>query len=455
MKKHLLGFFLLFTSALLFGQVEAPPLDNSPYSRLGLGDLNNQNFAVPASMGNLSASFQDAYHLNLLNPAASASLKSTSYELGLTYRRTTMTDNKSNSATANNGNVGYLAIGFPLRNQVNELLDKRKKSDISHGMTFGLVPYSSVGYNIKVVRKINVVDTVNYNYKGTGGTYKLYWGNSLAYKNWSFGVNLGYLFGRIKSDRSITFPKLTDNYDDNFTSTTVYRGVLWSLGTQYTYEFKKKNDKGKIENSGDKLIFGIFGNSGNSFNTVTDATYARYNRAYVISQVTGQTSIDTLLKDRSSQVKAKGSLPSELSLGLTYQKGTKLRIGANYSLANWSNYTNPAKVETLKNASTFGIGLEYTPEANSYNKYSRRIRYRFGVNSWNDPRSVNGEQLSGKNVTIGFGLPLIIPRQQVSFVNIGFEVGQFGASALQQNYFKTTLGFTFNDNSWFYKRRFN
>ena len=54
------------------------------------------------------------------------------------------------------------------------------------------------------------------------------------------------------------------------------------------------------------------------------------------------------------------------------------------------------------------------------------------------------------------GLPITLPRQQVSFVNLGFEFGQNGGNTtLTETYGRVTLGFTLNDNSWFYKRKFN
>ena len=58
MKKSILLVLFLYSVALS-AQTEAPPSDNSPYSRFGLGDLINQNFATNAAMGNLSASFQE------------------------------------------------------------------------------------------------------------------------------------------------------------------------------------------------------------------------------------------------------------------------------------------------------------------------------------------------------------------------------------------------------------
>ena len=447
MKKSILLFLFLYSVALS-AQTEAPPSDNSPYSRFGLGDLINQNFATNAAMGNLSASFQDPYNLNVSNPAASCNLISTAYEVGLNARFSTLTD-KVSSAKARNGGIGYLALGFPLKNQVNELFDKRKKSDYRYGMHIGLIPFSNVGYNTKVEKLlVDPLGKQTYNYQGVGSTYKLYWGNSIGYKGFSAGLNLGYLFGKVKSTREILFSDLVNNYSTTATSKIIYRGFIWNLGVQYAYDFLKKNGAtGKIEPSGEKIIVGIYGNTPTNFNTTSDLFFVRKNFTY--------NNADTVFQDRSNAVKRKGTLPTELSIGVTYQKNTKLRLGINYTLNAWSKYKNEAQTEVLANSYRLGAGLEYTPDPTSYNKYFNRVRYRFGVNLWTDPRVVKTEQLKGKSVSVGFGFPLVMPRQQVSFVNVTLEGGTLGTTVLNQSYFKTTLGFTLNDNSWFYKRRYN
>jgi hypothetical protein len=100
-------------------------------------------------------------------------------------------------------------------------------------------------------------------------------------------------------------------------------------------------------------------------------------------------------------------------------------------------------------------GLEYIPDNLSYNRYLKRVRYRVGGYYRQDPRSLNDKQLTDIGATFGLGFPLILPRQQTSFVNLSLEAGKMGAgSAISETYIRMTLGFTFNDNSWFFKRRF-
>jgi hypothetical protein len=59
-------------------------------------------------------------------------------------------------------------------------------------------------------------------------------------------------------------------------------------------------------------------------------------------------------------------------------------------------------------------------------------------------------------LTLGLGLPLKLPRGMPSFMNLGFEAGQLSSSnSLNETYYKLNIGFTLNDNTWFYKQKFN
>ncbi len=426
----------------------ASPTSNSPYSRLGLGDLVDQNFAAVAGMGGLSASYHDPYHINILNPASYGWLRATAFEVGVNSEYTRLSDGDSNSGIWDGG-LGYMALGFPMRNPINETLDRREQN-FGWGMGLALTPYSRVGYDIETISTIP--DSVRSVFQGNGGTYRINWGTGVRYKGFSAGVSMGYFFGRIDNHRR-SFLQDTDNNDayyyNDFVDGTSVSGVLWSGGVMYDLVFKSKNDEGKLVPNGKKITFGLYGNSAQEFNTNSSKLYRR-----LYSVGLGDLARDTLTNVQDE--KAVGKLPSELSLGFQYEDENKLRLGFNYTLANWSQYVNPAQTLGLSNAYKASVGLEYTPDHTSYNKYLKRVRYRVGAFYSNDPRSFNGEQLQHYAVTLGMGMPVVLPRQQTSFVNVALEVGQFGLQeALNETYAKITLGFTLNDNTWFFKRKFN
>ena len=162
--------------------------------------------------------------------------------------------------------------------------------------------------------------------------------------------------------------------------------------------------------------------------------------------------------DFADGVESKGTYPGTIGFGAQYVHKNKLRLGVNFTNTAWSKFENNAVGnQTFVNASTFSIGGSYTPNAKNYKTYLERVEYRAGFIYRKDYREILNNSLTNTAVTIGFGLPVILPRQQASFVNVSFELGKLGSddTSLQETYGQLSLGFTLNDNSWFFKRKFN
>lgn len=441
MSKHRSKLFFTLALFCLATVAMAQPKYNSPYSRLGMGDLFDQNFAGQSGMGGLSTAFNDGFHLNLVNPASYAHLNTTAFEVGVNTRYSSL---KSGETTAKlwGGNLSYLALGFPLQNSINKVLDPRKRK-AKWGMAFALVPYTTVGYDIETSKFVPGSDTVRLSYEGTGGTYRFIWGNGINIKNFSAGINLGYLFGKISREHRVV-PDLTNAYQETFIDEFSLSGLIWDIGLQYDLELDK--DRPEEEISAKKVTFGLTANSGNNVNTNASFLYRSFNSSY--------NDLDTI--SANTEVLGKAKLPAAFSLSAMYVKRNKLKLGIQYDMQFWSNYTNDAKPETLNNTMRVAVGGEYIPDYSSYNNYARKMRYRAGAFYGTDPRTAFNNSLTSYGITIGLGLPVILPRQRTSFINLAFELGKFGSSeALQETYAKLNVGFTLNDNTWFFKRKFN
>ncbi len=444
--------FILATATFAFAQ----PKDNSPYSRLGLGDLVDQYFAAQASMGGLSAAFHDPYHMNIANPASYSRLKSAAFEIGLfsEYARLNDGTETNNALTTWNGNLSYISLGFPLRNPINEVLDPKKRK-AKWGMNFSLIPYSNVNYNVQNLTEQTFADTltsVDFLFQGKGGTYKIMWGNSVAFDNLSFGVNLGYFFGKIENDKEVVFSDLINAFNNNFQDDYSVGGLTWSVGAQYDIVLKAKEGS---DVPLEYVTIGAYGNSRNKYTLTRDRLWTTVNFGY-------QSIPDTIFSVSGSETTETTSfLPGELGIGIIYAKKDKMKIGADFKFQSWNEFPNDLLAATDLNKPTVNtwraaVGYEYIPNAASYNKYLKKVRYRLGAFYGTDPRTVQDEQISKYGVTVGMGLPVILPRQGKSFVNLGLEVGQIGiAEALTRTYFKLNVGFTLNDDTWFYKRKFN
>lgn len=420
------------------------PKKNSPYSRFGMGDLHDQYFVAAAAMGGVSATFQDPFHLNFRNPASLASLRATAFEVGLDAKYATL---KGGEQETNNwsGNINYMALGFPLKNPINEALERRRQP-FGLGMGFALQPYSVVGYDVQADLETGGIGETNNSFKGNGGTYRLMWGNAARWEDFSIGFNLSYLFGSINNSRRVEFPGQELAYASEFLDKISFSGWLWEFGAQYTYEFKKPNAKGEMEVTGKRLIAGIFGSGKNQFQTNSTRYISRDN--FLIG------ARDTVLFQED--IEGSGTLPAQMTFGLAYEDLNRFRFGVEYSWNLWNQYSNEARPQELEDTWGVAFGTEYVPDISSYNNYLERVRYRLGGFYRTDPRSFNAGQLKQYAFTLGLGFPIIRPRQQTSFLNVSFEVGQFGhPDIIQETYLKMGLGFTLNDNTWFFKRKFN
>ena len=429
------------------GFTEIRPKENSPLSRFGLGDPIDQFHAAQSGMGGLQSTYQDAFHLNLLNPASLASLQATSFELGLYARTSELTDANGNANTWQ-GNIRYIALGFPLRNPVNLSLDRQLNS-WNGGMAFSLAPTTLVGYDLELKGNLDSeLGPTSNRLKGTGGTYRVSWSSALRYRGLSGGVNVNYNFGKITNSRILSFDSIPAALATEFIEDFSISGFNLGYGVQYAFNFKEVNDAGQNVPNGKRIILGVNGVLGGSVDTDATLFSQRFspNGAVILR--------DTLRSEED--VRGRADLPASYNVGIAFEDVNRLYIGAEYGRQSYGDYTNDAQPEALADVTRLAAGIQYIPNADSYNSYWKRVRYRAGVRLEDDPRTIDGEQARRNAVTLGVGMPIRLPRQQVSFLDLAVEYGKFGVpDVLDETYVQLTLGFSLNDNSWFFQRKLN
>ncbi len=447
MIKRFLFAVMLFST--LLGGLAAQQNENSPYSRYGIGNLAESNFIHLQGMSGINASYADAYHINIHNPATLSYLSSTAFDMGIFARNTTLKDGK-NTNNIWSGNLEYMALAFPLRNPINEIYEGVKKNH-RFAMSFALMPHSNVNYNIASLDSLATVGRFTRKYVGSGGTYKFLWGNSFKYKDFSIGVNAGYLFGKLTYENRIIFLPSQFAYDDNFSTNYDIRGWLYNVGVLYGKTLNSKAiDKNKTTPV-KKITLGMYANSSTSFNT----TYTKYNA--LIQYLPGNVSvIDTI--DYRDSIKGKGRLPGEFGIGMTYYNGEKHALGVNYTGSFWSKYYNEAsgeKTGSLQNAYKVSLGGYFRPDYKSFSSFFKRVYYRYGVYYSRDPRIVNAAEINTYGITFGMGMPVVFQRK-VSHANLGLNFGVRGTnSPISEKFVKISFGVTFNDDEWFLKRKYN
>lgn len=426
--------------------VDLNPTLNSPLSRLGLGNPLDQVHVAQRGMGGLRSTYQDFYHLNIQNPASLSTLRSTSLEIGA-YGRISELSDRTASTTTTQGNLSYLALGFPLRNPIN--LSQEQQANVwNAGMAFSVAPTTASGYDLILQDTDEEFGRTSNVLRGSGGAYRFTWSTAARYKSLAGGLNLNYNFGKISKSRLVFLNELNDALASELLEDFALSGLSLGYGVQYSYEFKETNEDGERVPNGKRIIFGADGQLG---------TDIRNNSTQLLRRFSPRNGVfvnDTVV----SVVEERGTvtLPASYNVGLAYQDFNRLYVGVEYGGTRGEEFRNSARPDVLRNTNRLAFGVEYIPDASSYNSYWKRMRYRAGVRLEDDPRSLDGMQARRNALTLGLGFPLRLPRRQVSFIDFAVELGQFGVEdVLDENYIQLALGFSLNDNTWFFKRKFN
>lgn len=434
---------LMIVASLLVGQGGL----NSPFSRFGIGNINDQGGMHLRHMGGLGTSYIDAFQLNFVNPASLSYLKSTAFDIGLEMQRANI-DDFQNSSVQWSGNLSYISFGFPLRNPLNEVFSNEDYK-FNWGMGFNLTPVSSISYDLSRTDSLPSIGSFERNFRGSGGFWKATWGNAIKYEDFSIGANIGYMFGKDSFIRNIDFTEEIAAYDNSFSREYSAKGFYWDAGMMYQLILNKSevDDKNTITEPR-ILTIGVTGKSNTGLNLTSDVSEVNVLVASAFNIL-----IDTV--NVATGVKGLGTLPGEFAVGMTYSHENKYAIGFDFKRTFWSNYRNDANPEVLDNTTRFAIGGHFKPNYKSINSFLERITYRAGIYIEEDPRTINGQSIDNVGLTLGFGLPFSWQRK-FSHLNLGLNIGRRTLdNVLKENFIKINLGFTFNDNEWFIKRKYN
>jgi hypothetical protein len=413
------------TLLLCLGACGLKAQENSPYSRYGIGLLKAQENIASRGMGGTSVADNNGFLVNPTNPATFASFKMTTYQLGLEGSLFTVTNNSTSNKTGGLG-LSYINMGIPLAK------DKA-------GMSFGLLPYSRVKYNMQQQDSIPGISQVLYNYFGGGSIQKAYIGAAYKHKGFSLGATFGYLFGTYQNNVSQQFVDSLQILTSDILSRNLLNGVTWQVGALYEHTFEKErflnigvsyHTKADLNASRDKLWYSAFG----------DVTQNIYE--YRADSVTNQ--------------KGTVNLPSNLGVGLLY--GTETwRIGIDYLRSDWSKFKSFGQADAFQASSTLRLGGSYTPDANEALNYWKRLTYRAGAYYVVEPIYLNSTSFSTKALTAGLGYPIRRTNLSIGQINAAFDVGQRGTLSnglVKESFTRFAVGITVND-KWFVKRRYD
>lgn len=388
---------------------------NSPYTRYGYGQLEDDCFSRSQAMGGTSIGLRTKNTINSTNPASYSSIDSTSFifEMGVSGLLSNFRSNNTQN-TSFTGNLDYIALQSPITKWM--------------GLSAGLIPYSYVGYNYNYTDSLKIPMEEEYNvydktYYGTGGISQVYLGLSVDIADHlALGVNGYYMFGNINHYKAVSY-----NQSELTTTNTIMKANLYirSFNARFGLQYHETiGDKHKL-NIG--AIYEFRSGMNGKFEQTTTGT-------------------DTLIVNSSELFE----MPSLYGGGIMYTYDDRLMIGADFIYQEYSKALYYGKRDTLANRMKISLGAEYTHDPRG-RRYIDRMAWRIGANYNNSYTKINEYQTSNFSITCGVGLPL---RTSKTIINVNFEYGNVGGmkAILKENYFKFGLNFSLNE-MWFVKAK--
>ena len=403
----------------------------SPYSLGGLGDITFKGNVINRMMGGVSV-FSDSIHANLNNPASLGELKLTTFSVGIHYKNTQITssDSKDDSRT---GSLDYIAVSIPTK---------------FFSFSFGVIPYSSVGYRLQANDLSNQDEIVVSRYEGRGGTNKSFLtvGFKLL-KFLSLGGTVNYNFGKISTQISNQNENI--DYGTFLSSESSLSGLDYEIGSHMKLNLSK-----------------IFLESFFTFKP-TNIINSRNKRVYFTRSLQSQNIGDAKELDLASSeldiVKLK--IGKSYKYGISINKDKKWFIGTQYTFINSENFKNDfLRQENIsyENANSISFGGFFIPDYSSITDYWKRIVYRVGFRSENTGIKIDNNLLKETVYSVGGAFPMggFYSANNVSGfsnLNIGFEFGSRGInskSLVKETFWAVRIGLSLND-LWFIKRKYN
>lgn len=433
--------FITFLLAVIVleARSQSTATTSSPYSRYGLGNIDDQLLPQNIGMGGIATAVNTigGYNsINVINPASYGKIVFTTIDAGLYSNIVTLS--KSGYANQKNSNFRYSHLAFAI--------PVTKHSAFS----FGLLPYSELGYNYKQTSVRNggpsgsADTTTNYIYTGDGGLSKAYLGYGFGIgKHLLIGANVSYIFGNLKQQQSTEIPNLYGTLDSRIEQDNHISGLNYDYGLQYSIDFSDTKH----------LILGYSASANSKLNV---------QNTYIVSQYYRDASgnegvpIDSLINSQSS--KAKLQLPQINHFGISFQKEGSFLIGAEYTTGKWSDLSIAGTNAGLQNSKMFNLGGQITPNSNALSNYLALIDYRLGIIYEDTYININNTNIKRYAATFGLGIPLPHDRASSAFYKVNFsaEVGKRGTltnGLVKENYVNFHLGFTLNDR-WFQRYKY-
>ena len=421
-KNYSLVIFFVLTTSFVVSQTNT----GSPYSLNELGEINFLGNISNLSMGGIDSAI-DSIEFNINNPSSLAKLKTTNYLIGTFYKSTGIS-NVNTTDNINTANINYIAVGIPTKR---------------FGFGFGVLPYSSVGFNLQTTEEYNTANSINSRLFGAEGNINKAF-VSIGFpllKYLSLGASANYNFGKFNYEKFNLIENV--NYGIFSNSSSEISGFTYNFSSNLSIPLK--NDFTL------NLVYSFY----------PDGDLDSYNIESLYTSNTSSITLESLGDFVDVDLNSRGientklPVPKKSIFSLGLEKKNSWFLGFQYESKLSSNFENvflDTQNVSYRDSNSLSIGGYIIPDSSSLISYWRRVVYRIGIKNEKKSIIVNNLPVNHFSLNLGLGLPIA----GLSKANLGLEIGKVGDndSLVKENYFALRLGLSLND-VWFIKRKYN
>ena len=331
---------------LLAGSIQSVRAQNntSPYSIIGIGDIEKSSFDRSSGMGHAGLALSSKQFFYQANPAAFSSIDEHFFyfETNARYKSVNYTGTPISDPTQSN------STDLQIKKIVLAIKPLPKWA-----LSFGLMPYSTANYSFNAKKSVQGSNiAADAYYEGSGSTNQAFLTNSFNIsKNLSVGLQASYLFGQLKETET-----LSDGVTDSVlnTSRNIYLGApYFKLGAQYKTKINKNWGLGlgaTITNKADFTAdYNLLVQNGNSI--LINKEYQRANYF---------------------------SVPVTYAGGIALNYKNAYTVAADYTYQGWGNLNYKGINYSLVNSRRISAGVEYSKKVSYLDQQYERYFLQAG-----------------------------------------------------------------------------
>jgi hypothetical protein len=378
--------------------------NSSPYSVLGIGDIETSYFNKYTGMANAGVALGDERYINTTNAASLTQLRQHYFAFETSMRLKQVVYSGAGVLAPDNKTTDFAVRRVNLAAKITK----------NWGSSMGLMPFSTAAFSFTTSKNIQgTLLNVDAQYHGEGGVNQFYWSNGYKItKNTSLGVTSSLLFGSINQTEDILSNELTSTLT---TKNNIYlRNYYFNFALQSKLHINKKWES----------TYGI------TYSPKTEL-FAEHS----LNVTDGATVIknEILTNDFFK-------LPANVNAGFALINNNTYTYTINAQMQNWNALKYTGSNYQIVNSNKLSLGFQHSQKTrNPYGMEYEKGFFQMGLYAGKSYLKLDNHQVTDFGGSIGFARNS--KTSPLGYI-ISLEAGRRGTTStaqLSENYFNVNI----------------